>query len=68
MPGSRKGHKQGDWNEMSMKSAVNAVLVNRMSEKHAAEIHNVSRQTLRRHINKARLGLGVEKQLVEELH
>ena len=63
MPGLTKGHKQGDWDESSMKNAVFAVMLNGMSKKKAAKIHNVSRQTLQRHINKAKLGLGVEKRL-----
>lgn len=63
MPGSAKGHKQGDWEEMSMKAAVHAVLINGVSQKRAAAEHRVPRQTLRRHLKNAADGLGVEKKL-----
>jgi len=36
MPGSAKGHKQGDWDEDAMKAAVHAILVNGVSQKRAA--------------------------------
>ena len=60
MPGSAKGHRQGDWDEMAMKAAVQAVLVNGVSKKRAAEMHSIPRQTLRRHVQNARDGLGVQ--------
>lgn len=44
MPGSKKGHKQGDWDEAAMKHAVHAVLVNKLSQKRAAREHGVPRQ------------------------
>ena len=64
MPGSKKGHKQGDWDEAAMKHAVHAVLVNKLSQKRAAREHGVPRQTLRRHLEKVATGDGgVEKRL-----
>ena len=63
MPGSAKGHKQGDWDEDAMKTAVHAVLVNGVSQKRAAVMHSVPRQTLRRHLKNAQDGLGVAKKL-----
>ena len=63
MPGSAKGHKQGDWDEDAMKAAVHAVLVNGVSRKRAAVMHSVPRQTLRRHLKNAQDGLGVAEKL-----
>lgn len=64
MPGSKKEHKQGDWDEAAMKRAVHAVLVNGLSQKRAAREHGVPRQTLRRHLEKVATGDGgVEKRL-----
>ena len=65
MPGSKKGHAQGNWDEVDLKRAVMAVQVNRMSQKKAAHMYSIPRETLRRHLKK--LGkqpeLGVAKEL-----
>ena len=64
MPGSKKRHKQGDWDEMVMKRAVHVVLVNGLSQKKAASQYAVPRQTLRRYLEKVKTGDGgVEKKL-----
>lgn len=52
MPGSKKGHSQGNWNELDLKRAVMAVTVNKMSQKKAATTYNIPRETLRRHLKK----------------
>jgi DNA-binding NtrC family response regulator len=47
-----KGHGQGNWNELDIKRAVMAVTVNHMSQKKAANMCNIPRETLRRHLKK----------------
>jgi len=60
--GSKKGHKQGAYNEISMKLACNAVIVRKWSESRAAREYGVSRQTLRRKLVSVRIGNGVVKE------
>jgi len=59
--GSKKGHRQGAWDDKSMKLACNAVIVNKWSESKAAKSYGVSRQTLRRKLSDIRQGKGVVK-------
>ena len=61
MVGSKKGHRQGAWDDKSMKLACNAVIVNKWSESKAAKSYGVSRQTLRRKLSDIRQGKGVVK-------
>ena len=63
MPGSKKGHKQGSWDEHSMKLAVRDVLMYNKSQKSAATQYGISRETLRRHLAKSAKGEGVQKKL-----
>jgi len=44
---------RGQWDVVSMASAVQAVLVNKKSKKQAARMFSVPRGTLQRHINKS---------------
>ena len=61
MVGSKKGHRQGAWDDRSMKLACNAVLVNKWSESKAAKSYGISRQTLHRKLSDIRQGKEVVK-------
>jgi helix-turn-helix, Psq domain len=61
MPGSHKGHRQGAWDVSTLKLAVHAVNVDKMSEKSAAKRHGIPRETLRRHLKKVANGFGVSR-------
>lgn len=63
MPGSKKGHKQGSWDEHSMKLAVRDVLMYNKSQESAATQYGISRETLRRHLAKSAKGEGLQKKL-----
>jgi hypothetical protein len=65
MPGCAKGHREGGWYETVMKAAVHAVLVNGVSQKRASEMHNIPRQTWRRHVKNAQDGLVWKRSLVK---
>ena len=54
---------QGLWSADNLARAVNAVLVEGKSKKRAAQLYDIPRPTLQRHIKKAEKGLGVKKQL-----
>jgi len=53
---------RGKWKLVDMQRAVNDVLTTGMSKKKASRLHQVPRGTLQRHLRKAALGLGVERQ------
>jgi hypothetical protein len=52
---------RSQWSLENLQKAVNDVLMYNKSEKSAAATFGVPRQTLRRHLKKAKNGLGVEK-------
>jgi transposase len=54
---------RGAWSLDNLQKAVNSVLTHGMSQKKAATIYMIPRQTLRRHLEKAKNGDGVEKVL-----
>jgi len=54
---------RGAWSLENLQQAVRSVLMHGKSEKKAASDFGVPRQTLRRHLEKARNGDGVEKVL-----
>jgi transposase-like protein len=52
---------RAQWSTENLQKAVNYVLMYNKSEKSAATTFGVPRETLRRHLKKAKNGLGVEK-------
>jgi hypothetical protein len=54
---------RGTWQLEDLQKAVNYITAYQKSEKSAAKIFGIPRQTLRRHLQKAKDGLGVEKVL-----
>ena len=52
---------RAQWSIENLQKAVNYVLMYNKSEKSAAATFGVPRETLRRHLKKAKNGLGVEK-------
>jgi len=62
MPYKSKGLR-AQWEEITMKRAVNAVIVNKKFVKAAAREYGLPLETLRRKVIVARQGGGVEKKL-----
>jgi len=54
---------RGNWRLEDLQKAVRCVLMYKMSEKSAAKTHGVPRQTLRRHLERERTGINVQKVL-----
>ena len=51
------------WDEMNLKRAVAAVLVNKSSNRNSALTFGIPLETLRRHVLKAKRGEGVQKEI-----
>ena len=64
MPGgSKRGHAQGAFDIHAMRLAVRDVILYKRSQKSVANAYCISRQTLRRYIEKAHQGEGIEKKM-----
>ena len=61
MPTKRKKSERAKWKLADMQAAVRDVALYKRSEKSFSRMHNVPRQTLRRHLANARSGEGVYK-------
>ena len=61
MPTKRKKSERAKWKLADMQAAVRDVVLYNRSEKSSSRMHSVPRQTLRRHLAKARSGEGVYK-------
>ena len=61
MPTKRKKFERAKWKLADMQAAVRDVALYKRSEKSSSRMHSVPRQTLRRHLVKARSGEGVYK-------
>ena len=63
MPKFTKKNVRGTWRLAEMQAAVRDVLMYKRSQRYASTMHNVPRQTLRRHLQKVQSGEGVVKTL-----